>query len=210
MSINIEQQITDSIKQLLQSDYYVQRDLSDEEIKEIIKEKLSEALRDNDLRLSVSEKKVLLDTIFNSIKRLDILQPLIDSKEISEIMINGCDDIFIEKNGRIQRYNMKFDSVESLHNIVQKIVSSVNREVNESSPIVDARLKDGSRVNIVLPPIALNGPIVTIRKFPDTPFTIEKMISIGSISQEAADFLRKLVIAKYNIFISGGTGSGKT
>ena len=160
MSINIEQQITDSIKQLLQSDYYVQRDLSDEEIKEIIKEKLSEALRDNDLRLSVSEKKVLLDTIFNSIKRLDILQPLIDSKEISEIMINGCDDIFIEKNGRIQRYNMKFDSVESLHNIVQKIVSTVNREVNESSPIVDARLKDGSRVNIVLPPIALNGCIL--------------------------------------------------
>lgn len=210
MGINIEQQITDNIKQLLQSDYYVQRDLSDEEIKEIIKEKLSEELRNNELRLSVSEKKVLLDTIFNSIKRLDILQPLIDSKEISEIMINGCDDIFIEKNGRIQRYDMKFDDVEALYNIVQKIVSSVNREVNESTPIVDARLKDGSRVNVVLPPVALNGPIVTIRKFPDTPFTIEKLISIGSISQQAADFLRKLVIAKYNIFISGGTGSGKT
>ena len=210
MNQDIHQQIIDNIKQLLQSDYYVQRDLKDDEIKKIIKENLSEAIKTHDLSLSVSEKKTILDTVFNSIKRLDILQPLIDNKEISEIMINGCDDIFIEKNGRIQRYDMKFQSKEVLYNIVQKIVSTVNREVNESSPIVDARLKDGSRVNVVLPPIALNGPIVTIRKFPDTPFTIEKMIAIGSISQEAADFLRKLIIAKYNIFISGGTGSGKT
>ena len=210
MDVNIEQQIVDNIKLLLQSDSYVQRELTEEQIKEIIKEKLAEAIREHGLRLSVTEKKELLDKIFNSVKRLDVLQPLIDNKEISEIMINGCDDIFIEKNGSIQRYDMKFDSKESLHNIVQKIVSSVNREVNESSPIVDARLKDGSRVNVVLPPIALNGPIVTIRKFPDSPFTIEKMIAIGSISQEAADFLRKLVVAKYNIFISGGTGSGKT
>ncbi|WP_374044477.1 CpaF family protein [uncultured Clostridium sp.] len=200
----------DSLKKILQSDNYVQKDLSDDEIKEVIKEKLSACINEKSLRISVGQKKNILDKVFNSVKRLDILQPLIENKEISEIMINGCDDVFIEKNGRVIRLDVKFENKQILENIVQKIVSTVNREVNEKTPIVDARLKDGSRVNVVLPPIALNGPIVTIRKFPDTPFTIEKMIEIGSITQEVADFLHKLVIAKYNIFISGGTGSGKT
>lgn len=210
MSQNIEQIIVDDIRKSLQSEYYVQQDLNEEQIKDVIKELLSQHIKEKSLNISVGKKKELLDRVFNSIKRLDVLQPLIDDKSISEIMINGCDNVFVEKNGSIQKLDMKFESVESLNNIIQKIVSTVNRVVNESSPIVDARLQDGSRVNIVLPPIALNGPIVTIRKFPDSPFTIEKMIEIGSISKEAADFLHKLVIAKYNIFISGGTGSGKT
>jgi type II secretion system protein E len=206
----VEQEIIDSLKKILQSDNYVQKDLSDDEIKEVIKEKLSACINEKSLRISVGQKKNILDKVFNSVKRLDILQPLIENKEISEIMINGCDDVFIEKNGKVIRLDVKFENKQILENIVQKIVSTVNREVNEKTPIVDARLKDGSRVNVVLPPIALNGPIVTIRKFPDTPFTIEKMIEIGSITQEVADFLHKLVISKYNIFISGGTGSGKT
>lgn len=210
MDQEVEQEIIDSLKKILQSDNYVQKDLSDDEIKEVIKEKLSACINEKSLRISVGQKKNILDKVFNSVKRLDILQPLIENKEISEIMINGCDDVFIEKNGRVIRLDVKFENKQILENIVQKIVSTVNREVNEKTPIVDARLKDGSRVNVVLPPIALNGPIVTIRKFPDTPFTIEKMIEIGSITQEVADFLHKLVIAKYNIFISGGTGSGKT
>ena len=210
MDQGVEQEIIDSLKKILQSDNYVQKDLSDDEIKEVIKEKLSACINEKSLRISVGQKKNILDKVFNSVKRLDILQPLIENKEISEIMINGCDDVFIEKNGKVIRLDVKFENKQILENIVQKIVSTVNREVNEKTPIVDARLKDGSRVNVVLPPIALNGPIVTIRKFPDTPFTIEKMIEIGSITQEVADFLHKLVISKYNIFISGGTGSGKT
>ena len=210
MTVNIEQIIVDDIRKSLQSEYYVQQDLNEDQIKEVIKEQLAQHIREKSINLSVGKKKEILDRVFNSIKRLDVLQPLIDDKSISEIMINGCDNIFVEQNGKIQKLDMKFESVESLNNIIQKIVSTVNRAVNESTPIVDARLKDGSRVNIVLPPIALNGPIVTIRKFPDSPFTMEKMIEIGSISKEAAQFLRKLVIAKYNIFISGGTGSGKT
>lgn len=210
MSQEIQELIINEIKQTLQSEYYVQQDLSEDQIKDVIKEQLNYHIREKSLNLSVGKRKELLDRVFNSIKRLDVLQPLIEDKSISEIMINGCDNIFVEKDGKIQKLDMKFESVESLNNIIQKIVSSVNRAVNESSPIVDARLKDGSRVNIVLPPIALNGPIVTIRKFPDNPFTMEKMIEIGSISKEAAQFLNKLVIAKYNIFISGGTGSGKT
>lgn len=210
MDQGVEQEIIDSLKKILQSDNYVQKDLSDDEIKEVIKEKLSACINEKSLRISVGQKKNILDKVFNSVKRLDILQPLIENKEISEIMINGCDDVFIEKNGKVIRLDVKFENKQILENIVQKIVSTVNREVNEKTPIVDARLKDGSRVNVVLPPIALNGPIITIRKFPDTPFTIEKMIEIGSITQEVADFLHKLVISKYNIFISGGTGSGKT
>ena len=207
---NIENKIVENIKNLLQSESYVQQDLSDDEIKDVIKNRLAYELNENNLKISVGRKKQLLDRVFNSIKRLDMLQPLLEDKSITEIMINGCNDIFIEKNGQIEKLESTFESKESLQNIVQKIVSDVNRVVNESSPIVDARLKDGSRVNVVLPPIALNGPIVTIRKFPDTPITIEKLIEYGSITNEVAELLKRMVKAKYNIFISGGTGSGKT
>lgn len=206
----IENQIVENIKNLLQSESYVQRDLNDEEIKNVIKERLAYDLKENNLKINVNRKKNIIDRVFNSIKRLDMLQPLIEDKSITEIMINGCEDIFIERNGQIEKLESTFESTQSLQNIVQKIVSDVNRVVNESTPIVDARLKDGSRVNVVLPPIALNGPIVTIRKFPETPMTIEKLIQYGSINSEVAELLQRMVKAKYNIFVSGGTGSGKT
>ena len=148
--------------------------------------------------------------IYDSIRGLDILEELLEDKNITEIMINGPDNIFIEKDGRIEKYNNRFSSKEKLVDIIQQIVSGVNRRVNESSPIVDSRLSDGSRVNVVLNPVAINGPVVTIRKFPEYSITMKKLIEIGSISLNVADFLKLLVNAKYNIFISGGTGSGKT
>ena len=146
----------------------------------------------------------------NSLRGLDILQDLVDDSSISEIMVNGTDNIFIEKNGIVSKTNLAFESKERLHNIIQQIVSYSNRRVNEMSPITDARLKDGSRVNIVLNPIAMDGPVITIRKFQNAPLSIERLINLNSITKEAADFLEKLVISGYNIFISGGTSSGKT
>ena len=160
--------------------------------------------------LSISEKALLIETLFDSMRGLGILQPLINNPEITEIMVNGPDNIFIERKGKVYKSEYRFPNNEELERIIQNIVSSVNRTVNESSPIVDARLKDGSRVNIVLPPIALDGATVTIRKFPESPITIDELLKFGSITEEAAEFLEKLVYAKYNIFISGGTGSGKT
>lgn len=146
----------------------------------------------------------------NSLRGLDILQELIDDSSITEIMVNGPKDIFIEKNGILTKTDLAFESPERLNNIIQQIVSYSNRRVNEMSPITDARLKDGSRVNIVLNPIAIDGPTITIRKFQNAPLSVERLISLGSITKEAADFLEKLVVTGYNIFISGGTSSGKT
>ncbi len=156
------------------------------------------------------EIKRFREEIFSSLKRMDIIQQYLDDESVTEIMINGKDDIFIEKSGKLIRTGKKFDSEKKLNDVIQQIVAGCNRSVNEANPIVDARLSDGARVNIVLAPVALNGPIVTIRRFPKEPITMEKLLSFGSISEEAADFLKQLVIAKYNIFISGGTGSGKT
>ena len=156
------------------------------------------------------EIKRFREEIFSSLKRMDILQQYLDDEAVTEIMINGKDDIYIEKAGKLFKTDKKFDSEKKLNDVIQQIVAGCNRSVNEANPIVDARLSDGARVNIVLSPVALNGPIVTIRRFPKEPITMEKLLSLGSISKEAAEFLKKLVIAKYNIFISGGTGSGKT
>lgn len=183
-------------------------DMEDGEILNIIDHKIFELSKTK--MLSIEDREQLKYSLFNSIRRLDILQELLDNDAITEIMINGYQDIFYEKNGVIQRWEQSFESKERLRDIAQRIAGLSNRIVNEAVPILDTRLDDGSRVNIVLPPIALNGPIITIRKFYDTPITIEKLIEIGSISREAADFLKLAVIAKYNIFISGGTGSGKT
>lgn len=158
----------------------------------------------------MAEKLVLWKEIFNSIRRLDVLQELVEDKSVTEIMINGPDHIFIEQAGRIKEWNKQFESKEKLEDVIQQIVSASNRMVNEANPIVDVRLQDGSRVNVVLYPIALEGPVVTIRKFPEKPIDIAQLLQFGSITEEAADFLKKLVVAKYNIFISGGTGSGKT
>ena len=133
-----------------------------------------------------------------------------DCDDVTEIMVNGTENIFVEKGGRIYEWDKHFETREKLENVIQQIVAKCNRVVNEASPIADARLENGSRVNIVLSPVALNGPILTIRRFPDHPISMENLIGFGSITREAAEFLKQLVIAGYNIFISGGTGSGKT
>ena len=183
-------------------------DVTDEEIRAAIEAVIAARAREH--YLSVTEKSQIKKAVFNAMRGLDVLQPLVDDPSITEIMINGPDDVFIEQNGRLFRKNVSFGSNEKLENVIQNIVSRVNRTVNESTPIVDARLQDGSRVNVVLPPIALNGPTVTIRKFPEKPFTIDDLIQKGSITPEVAELLHRMVKAKYNIFISGGTGSGKT
>lgn len=184
------------------------RDTGDEEIKDLITSAVFDMSREK--HICITERKLLADAVFNSMRRLDILQPLIDDRSVTEIMVNGPDDIFMEKGGKVNRCNMRFESTERLEDVIQTIVSKTNRVVNESSPIVDARLDDGSRVNIVLKPAAINGPIMTIRKFPERPMTMEQLEEAGSLTQEVATFLEGLVKAKYNIFISGGTGSGKT
>lgn len=160
--------------------------------------------------LTAAEKVKLVRRLFHSFRGLDILQPLIDDPTISEIMINSHTEVYIERDGVISLLPGAFESREKLEDIIQSVVASVNRIVNESSPIVDARLKDGSRVNVVLPPVALKGPCMTIRKFPSEPMTMEHLVKLDSLTEEAAHFLRELVEAKYNIFISGGTGTGKT
>ena len=184
------------------------REIPDEEIKEIIDELIIKESKISGI--SLIDRKRLRQELFHSIRKLDILQELIDDNSITEIMINGTDEIFIEREGSIMGYGMGFESREKLEDVIQQIVAGCNRTVNEASPIVDARLENGSRVNVVLYPVALNGPILTIRRFPDQPIDMDKLIEIGSITREAADVLSALVRAKYNIFISGGTGSGKT
>ena len=155
-------------------------------------------------------RRVELQTrLFDSFRRLDILQELVDDPQVTEIMVNGRDCIFVERDGRISRWNHGFERVEHLEDMIQQIVSRINRTVNVSHPIADARLADGSRVHVVLPPVALDGPAVTIRKFPE-PITVRKLVALGSLTEESAIFLQKLVRAGYNLFISGGTGTGKT
>ena len=163
----------------------------------------------NRKELALKEKLYLRTAVFDSFRRLDLLSELLDDPGITEIMINGPDEIFVEKKGQMEKWDKTFQSTEQLSDLIQQIVSRINRAVNTKSPIVDARLEDGSRVHVVLPPIALKGPTVTIRKFPE-PITIDKLIQLESLNEEAADFLKSLVRASYNIFISGGTNSGKT
>ena len=183
-----------------------ERQMPDEELAELIDE---EILNFSGGGLRLQERLLLQKELFDSFRRLDILQELVDDPEITEIMVNGPEEIFIESKGRIRRWEKRFESKEQLLDLIQQIVSSVNRIVNTSSPIADARLADGSRVHVVLEPVALDGPILTIRKFPE-PVTMERLLRYGSISEEAAVFLQKLVEARYNIFVSGGTGAGKT
>lgn len=184
------------------------KDYSEEEIMQLIDEAINQVSRDH--LISVRDKINFRRKLFNDIKRFDILQELLDDDEITEIMVNGYDSVFYEKKGRLIKWDKAFESQKRLMDIVQRIAAGSNKIVNESVPIADTRLMDGSRVNIVMNPVAINGPIVTIRKFYDTPLSMEKMIEINSITEEVAAFLKNLVRAKYNIFISGGTGSGKT
>ncbi|MDF2513009.1 MAG: hypothetical protein K0S04_2875 [Herbinix sp.] len=201
-------QLKEILRQKVMENIDMSREITDEEILELIDLCLINYSRNT--YISIMEKQRLRRDIFNSIRKLDIIQELIDDPEITEIMVNGMDKIFIEKNGRISPITKQFESRQKLEDVVQQMVAHSNRIINEASPIVDSRLPDGSRVNIVLTPIAMDGPIITIRKFPNIPITIQRLIELDSISEEAANFLRKLVIAGYNIFISGGTGSGKT
>lgn len=183
-------------------------EITDEEILEYIEEHILKV--GHTIYLSAEKKEEMIRTIFNSIRKLDILQEILEDNSITEVMVNGPNHIFIERDGRLQPYPKCFSSRGKLEDVIQQIVGRVNRRVNEANPIADARLPDGSRVNVILPPVALEGPVVTIRKFPDKPISMDKLLRIGSITREAAVFLEKLVQAKYNIFISGGTGSGKT
>lgn len=184
------------------------REIEDEELMELILQILEEESRREYIPLQ--RKAALGRELFNAFRKLDLLQELIEDEEITEVMINGTQNIFVEKGGRLYMTDKRFASREKLEDVIQQIVAGSNRLVNESSPIADARLPDGSRVNVVLYPIALNGPVVTIRKFPKEQITMNQLIRLGSLNQEVADFLKLLVAAGYNIFISGGTGSGKT
>ncbi|GIP22595.1 type II secretion system protein E [Paenibacillus sp. J22TS3] len=182
--------------------------MSDEELQSHIERRI--LLNEQVQEFTAAEKRRLIRRIYDSFRGLDVLQPLVEDKTITEIMINSDQEIFVERQGQVSRLDLKFESRERLEDIIQLIVSGVNRVVNESSPIVDARLKDGSRVNVVLPPVALKGPTLTIRKFPEKPMTMDDIVATGSLSEEASLLLKDLVRSKYNIFVSGGTGSGKT
>lgn len=184
------------------------REMENEEVKELIYRVVAKYAEAH--YLSLAQKETLGKEIFASVRELDILQELVDDDTITEIMVNGPKEIFVEKKGHIYKTDKQFVSEEKLEDVIQQIVASCNRVVNECMPIVDARLSNGSRVNIVLKPPAINGPIVTIRRFPENAITMEDYIAFGSITREAAEFLQKAVAYGYNIFISGGTGSGKT
>lgn len=203
-SPDLEEHLRDQVYEQLS----INSSVSDQEILELIERCIYEESRK--IMLSIQDRERLKESLFNSVRKLDILQELLDDDSVTEIMINGCSQIFIERNGRLETWTKNFGSIDRLQDIAQRIAGLSNRLVNESVPILDTRLTDGSRVSIVLPPVAINGPIITIRKFYETPLTIQRLIRIGSISEEAAMFLRCAVEARYNIFISGGTGSGKT
>lgn len=202
------QEYIKKIRQMVSDRLDLTRNVEDDEIREVIGEIIGEESQRQYMPLT--QKRQVMEGVFNSMRGLDVLQPLVDDPTITEIMINGPHHVFVEQSGRLYRRNVSFETNEKLENVILNIVSRVNRTVNEANPIVDARLLDGSRVNVVLPPIALNGPTVTIRKFPEDPMTVEKLIAYGSITPQVAELLERMVKAKYNIFISGGTGSGKT
>ena len=199
--------LIEELKNRLINNIDLSRNISDEELNETITEMVINEYHDS---ASLKEKMRISRELFNAIRGLDVLQEILDDDDITEIMINGSDRIFIEKNGKLFRYNGRFSSEEKLRDVIQTIAARANKRVNESSPILDTRLYDGSRVNIVLDPVSIAGAAVTIRKFPKDSITMDRLIQLGSITQEAVQFLKGLVENGYNIFISGGTGSGKT
>lgn len=184
-----------------------ERQMTDEELAQVIDGKILGRAEQEPLALR--DRLRLQKELFDSFRRLDILQELVDDPGITEIMVNGPEEVFVETEGRIRRWEKSFESREQLLELIRQIVSRVNRTVNTASPIVDARLEDGSRVHVVLEPVALNGPILTIRKFPD-PITMDRLLEYGSVTEEAAELLKTLAAARYNLFVSGGTGAGKT
>lgn len=200
--------IKNQLKEEILAQMDLSREVSDAEVGEIIDQLI--LTKSKHQYLSLIEKKDLRQELFFAIRKLDILQELVDDTEITEIMVNGTDSIFIEKKGHLILWDKNFESKEKVEDVIQQIVAKSNRVVNEASPIVDARLENGARVNVVLSPVALNGPILTIRRFPDKSIRMEDLIAFGAVDENTAAFLKKLVITGYNIFISGGTGSGKT
>ncbi|MDF2939065.1 MAG: flp pilus assembly protein ATPase CpaF, partial [Paenibacillaceae bacterium] len=203
-----EEDIIRRLRQEVGSSIDYSQSLSDDLLMKRIEEAVFALSRE--LPLHFRKKNQLIRRVFSSFRGLDILQPLLDDPSVTEIMVNSHTEIFYEQEGTIHSFQGGFDEPARLEDIIQSIVSKVNRTVNESQPIVDARLADGSRVHVVLPPVALKGPTLTIRKFPSHPLTMEELVARESVSREAAAFLKQAIEAKYNIFISGGTGSGKT
>ena len=186
------------------------REVPDKEVLDLIDERLTVDAPGDLLFFTLEDKKRLRQDLFHSIRRLDVLQDLLEDASVTEIMVNGPDSIFIERGGELFPYPGSFSSAEKLEDVIQQIVGASNRVVNTASPIVDCRLRNGDRVNVVLAPVAVNGPILTIRRFPERPITMGDLLQFGSLSEEVARFLGRCVRAGLNIFISGGTGSGKT
>ena len=207
MDANTEERLFGEIREQVMADLGSGAFTSDNEAAEAIDRAIKD--RAYGLKFTLTERLRLKKRIFDSMKKLDVLQELLEDRHVTEIMINSHEEIFMERDGRMERWAGSFESREKLEDMIQQIVSRINRRVNTSVPIADARLPDGSRVHIVLPPVALKGPTITIRKFPEV-IEMDKMIRYGTVTHEAAAFLKKLVAAGYNIFISGGTGSGKS
>lgn len=207
MDLEQEQQFVAEIKRFVSENLPLST-MSDEELEERITQIVSEKIGDS--YCSIEQQLSIVQQVYSSIRGFGLLDTIINDDTITEVMINGPDNIFIEQNGRLFKLDKRFESQRKLEDVIQRIVGLAGREVNQANPICDTRLPDGSRVNVVLPPIALCGPTLTIRKFSKTPMTIERLIAYGSLTREIADKLELLVKAKYNIFVSGGTGSGKT
>lgn len=207
MNFEQEQQFVAELKKYVTDNLTLSK-IDDDELEEKIEQIVTQKL--GSIYCSIDQRVSIVQQVYSSIRGFGLLDSILNNDSITEVMINGPENIFIEQNGRLSKLNKQFESQRRLEDIIQRIVGLAGREVNQANPICDTRLPDGSRVNVVLPPIALCGPTVTIRKFSKTPMTIEKLIAYGSITQEIADKLELLVRAKYNIFISGGTGSGKT
>ena len=197
-----------AIRDLLMEKLDMSREMTDREILDEIDQLILNRMRDS--YISLNEKLQLRQELFYSVRKLDVLQELIEDETVTEIMVNGPDAIFVERGGRLGKWDKSFTSREKLEDVIQQIAGRYNRVINESMPIVDARLENGARVNAVISPVALNGPILTIRRFPDTPITMDRLIALGSLTCECARFLKALVRARYSIVIGGGTGSGKT
>ena len=197
-----------SLQEMIIGRLDLSKEMTEEEIRELIDEQIRQESKKRNLEVMAREQ--LRREIFHSIRQLGILQELIENPEITEIMVNGVSGIFIEKDGRLRKLEINFDSKEKLRQVIWQITAGCNRVVNESSPIVDARLPDGARVNVVLDPVAINGPILTIRRFPPKPITMGQLLSMGTLTMECRDQLKELVEAGCNILVSGGTGSGKT
>ncbi len=202
-----EQEFISELRKYVTDNFPLSR-MNDQDLETKIEELVTERIGNQ--YCSIEQRVSIVQEIYSSIRGFGLLDTIMNDDSITEIMINGPDHIFIEQNGRLFRMDKKFESQRRLEDVIQRIVGMAGREVNQANPICDTRLPDGSRVNVVLPPIALCGPTLTIRKFSKTPMTIQKLIEYGSLTQEIADKLQILVKAKYNIFISGGTGSGKT